>query len=52
VIRGYEHWVDRPIASPRGHGRLTWRGLIAEQARALATHVSGGEPYRPYVMDY
>jgi CRISPR-associated protein Cas1 len=52
MIRGYEAWLDRPVKSPRGGRRVLWRRLVEEQAVAYAAHVGGGEPYRPYVMDY
>ncbi|CBS89272.1 CRISPR-associated endonuclease Cas1 [Azospirillum lipoferum] len=52
IIRAYEQWVRRPVASPRDGKRTTWRGLIGFQAQALAAHVQGREPYRAYVMDY
>ena len=52
MIRGYEAWLDRPVKSPRGNRRVLWRRLVEEQAVAYAAHVSGGEPYEPYVMDY
>jgi CRISPR-associated protein Cas1 len=52
VIRQYERWLDRPIRSPRSGRRILWRRLIEEQAVALADHLRGGEPYRPYRMDY
>ena len=52
LIRGYEFWLDRPIKSPRSGRRVLWRRLVEEQVVAYADHVDGGEPYRPYVMDY
>lgn len=52
LIRGWESWLDRPIRSPRHGRRILWRRLIEEQTVAYAAHVSDGEPYRPYVMDY
>ena len=52
LIRGYEAWLDRPIKSPRSDRRVLWRRLIEEQVVAYAAHVSGHDPYRPYVMDY
>lgn len=52
VIRAYEHAAARPVAGPRGGKRTTWRGLIAQQALALAAHVQGRTPYRPTALDH
>lgn len=52
IIRGYEHWLDRDIKSPRSGNRMQWRRLMEEQVVAYANHCRGKEPYRPYTMDY
>lgn len=51
VIQGYERWLDRPVASPRG-GKVVWRRLIEEQVLAYAAHCRDEAPYAPYRMDY
>lgn len=52
VIRGYEAWLDRPVKSPRTGTRLAWRELVEDDVGAYARHVTGEEPFSPYVMDY
>ena len=52
LIRGYEGWLDRAIASPRRGEETSWRGLIDDQILAMADHIEGHASYRPYVMDY
>lgn len=52
IIRGYEHWLARPVRSPRRGVRVAWRRLIEEQVVAYANHVEAQGTYAPYVMDY
>jgi CRISPR-associated protein Cas1 len=52
LLRAYERAAEREVRSARDGRRRTWRGIMLEQARALAAHVEGRGPYVPYVMDY
>jgi len=52
LLRAYERAAEREVRSARDGRRHTWRGIMLEQARAIATHVEGRGPYLPYVMDY
>ncbi len=52
VLARWEAWNHRLIKSPRSGHKLGWRRLIEEQVAAWRAHIEGGEPYRPYVMDY
>jgi CRISPR-associated protein Cas1 len=52
MIRGYEHWLDRQVHSPRSGRSVLWRRVLEEQVVAYAQHVCGKAPYRAYAMDY
>jgi CRISPR-associated protein Cas1 len=52
MIRGYEHWLDRRVRSPRSGRSILWRRLLEEQVVAYAQHVCGKAPYQAYAMDY
>ena len=52
LLRAYEHAVDRVVTGRRDGRRRSWRGIMLDQAQALAAHVEGGPPYAPYVLDY
>jgi CRISPR-associated protein Cas1 len=52
MVRVYERAVAREVASRRDGRRRTWRGIMLDQALALAAHVEGRAPYAPYVIDY
>lgn len=52
IVREYERWLDHLVVSPRRKVRTTWRGVVEEQVEAYARHVTGKEPYCPYVLDF
>jgi CRISPR-associated protein Cas1 len=52
LVRAYERAVAREVASRRDGRRRTWRGIMLDQALALAAHVEGRGRYAPYVIDY
>ncbi|WP_439598195.1 CRISPR-associated endonuclease Cas1 [Falsiroseomonas sp.] len=57
LIRAWEGWVDRRVASPFSGQNVSWRRLMAEQASAFAAAVrraAAGEPPALvcYRMDY
>lgn len=57
LIRAWEGWVDRTVKSPFSGRDVSWRRLMAEQARAFAAAVrraAAGEPpaLLCYRMDY
>jgi len=52
LIRGYEAWLDRAVASPRTGDKVSWRRLIDEQIVAYGEHALGGEAYAPYALDH
>ncbi len=52
LIRAYEKRVARTVKSPRTGKKICWRQLMMEQTFAMATHVEGGELYRPIEMGY
>jgi len=52
LIRAYERAAARLVASQRDGRRRAWRGIMLDQAQALAAHVEGRAAYAPYVLDY
>ncbi|TNE65424.1 MAG: CRISPR-associated endonuclease Cas1 [Alphaproteobacteria bacterium] len=52
LIANYEKWLARPVRSPQGKARISWRDLILLQARALADSYVADTPYEPYRMDF
>lgn len=52
VLGAYERAVARAVESRRDGKRRTWRGIMVDQALALAAHVEGRSSYTPYVLDY
>ncbi len=52
MVRVYERAVAREVASRRDGRRRSWRGIMLDQALALAAHVEGRGRYAPYVIDY
>lgn len=52
LIAARERWLARTVKSPRSGQTRRWRRLVEEQIAAYRAHVEGGEPYRPYLMDY
>jgi|SRR5579862_7074489 len=52
LLRLYEHAAGREAASRRDGKKRSWRGLMVDQALALAAHVEGRGSYQPYVLDY
>lgn len=52
MIRTYEAWLDRPVKDPVSGDSVVWRRLLDGQVLALAAHVRGDAPYKPYLMAY
>ena len=52
LLRVYERSAAREVVSRRDGKRRTWRGIMVDQALALATHLEGRGSYEPYVLDY
>jgi CRISPR-associated protein Cas1 len=52
VVRSFEERMETLVASQASDKRMTWRALIGEQARALASHVEDVAPFQPYLLDY
>jgi CRISPR-associated protein Cas1 len=52
LIRTYERAATREVAGGVDGARRTWRGVMLDQAQALAAHVEGRGSYAPYVLDY
>jgi|HubBroStandDraft_1064217.scaffolds.fasta_scaffold00196_9 CRISPR-associated protein Cas1 len=52
LLRVYERSAAREVASRRDGKRRTWRGIMVDQALALAAHVEGCGRYEPYLLDY
>jgi CRISPR-associated protein Cas1 len=52
MIRVYERAAMREVASRRDGRRRRWRGIMVDQALAVAAHVEGRGTYEPYVLDY
>ena len=52
LLRVYERSVAREVASRRDGKKRTWRGIMVDQALALAAHVEGRGNYEPYLLDY
>ena len=52
LLRVYERSVAREVASRRDGKKRTWRGIMVDQALALAAHVEGRGGYEPYLLDY
>lgn len=52
VVRMYESAVRQEVRSQRDGRRRSWRGIMLDQALALAAHVEGRGDYAPYVIDY
>lgn len=52
MIRAYERAATREVRSRRDGRRRRWRGIMVDQALALAGHVEGRGRYEPYVLDY
>jgi CRISPR-associated protein Cas1 len=52
LLRVYERSASRVVVSRRDGRRRTWRGIMVDQALALAAHLEGRGSYEPYVLDY
>ncbi|WP_339774700.1 CRISPR-associated endonuclease Cas1 [uncultured Thalassospira sp.] len=54
IIRGYETAAARLVKSPRSDRKLTWRSLMAEEARAYGKHClsPADTAFAPYHMDF
>jgi CRISPR-associated protein Cas1 len=52
IVRVYEQAAARPVASLRDGRRRTWRGIMLDQAQALAAHVEGRGSFSPQTLDY
>jgi CRISPR-associated protein Cas1 len=52
MLRVYERCAAREVISQRDGKRRTWRGIMVDQALALAAHFEGRGTYDPYVLDY
>ncbi len=50
IVRAYEERAENRVQSLRGDMKVTWRGIIAEQAQDLAAHVEGRRSFEPYVI--
>lgn len=52
MIRTYERAASREVASRRDGRKRTWRGIMLDQAQALAAHFEDGAAYDCIVLDY
>ena len=52
VIKAYEHWLERPVMSPRLKHKVSWRSLMDEQTLNFVDACREGGDYAPYRMDY
>lgn len=52
MLRTYEQSARREVVSHRDGKRRTWRGIMLDQAQALAAHVEDRGAYTPYLLDY
>ncbi|UYN93744.1 MAG: CRISPR-associated endonuclease Cas1 [Enhydrobacter sp.] len=52
LVSAWQRWLARTVKSPRSGRSMRWRRLMEEQVAAWRAHLEGGEPYRPYRMDY
>jgi CRISP-associated protein Cas1 len=50
IIRAYEERAENRVQSKRDGRKVTWRGIMREQAQDLAAHFEGGRVYAPYVI--
>ena len=52
MLRVYERSAAREVTSRRDGRRRPWRGIMTDQALALAAHFEGSGVYEPYVREY